>query len=271
MSIPEINITYLHLDSTNQVYETGSKYSTYAIIPNNRQYAPNGYNVKFKMRSPFQNIKRIYLKSFETAILFPNIRASSLLNTITVNCNSTLKTIIIPDNTYTSLTTLCADLNTLVSSQFPSDGLTFSVSTTTNAGNICVNSSVHSSVQVERTNLGQQLGFRKSMDTLSTNNCYGSYKPNLAFDKFIHVYIPSLGNSNNDTNNGILSSFKILTSSQSNVVNYTTENISFGQFINVSNPTTPISEIHVLVYDFLGYSLNSAGADISMTLALSNV
>lgn len=263
-------IQFIHLDTLGQIYTVAPKYNSYQIIEGSQLYAPNSYNITMQLQSPIYNAKRIYLKSFETALMFPNVRSTSNLNYIIVSCNGTEKRVILPDATYNNLTALCADLTTYAGIQFPSDGLTFTVSSSTNSGNIKVYSSVYSTVSVVYSNLAYMLGFRVGIDTLTTNNCYASYKANLAFDNLLHIYLPNIGNSNTSTNSGILSSFKILLTQTSGVVNFNSENLGFSQFITVSNPLTHISEISLCVFDRYGYSLNSWGADISLTLAIES-
>jgi hypothetical protein len=222
----------------------------------------------FKLKSPIYNAKKIFLKSFETPLLFPNVRSTSNLNFIILNCNGTNKTITIPDNTYNSITNLCNDLTTYANLQYPSDGITFAVSTTTNLGNIQITSTTNSTISVNYSNLGYVLGFRVGIDTTASNNVYASYKYNLAFDTLLHLYLPNLGHANSSTNSGVLSSFKVLLTQTSGVVNFNAEGVGFQQHITVSNPTTPITEISICVFDRLGFSIPSYGADVSITLGV---
>lgn len=260
--------TYLHLDSIGLPYSTNPKQNSYTIIPGNTQYSPNSFNMVFKLRQPIYNCKRIFLKSFECPLLFPNIRATSDTNFISLNLSGTVKRITIPDYSYASIDKLLLDLTTYANSQHPSDGITFSLSTSLNAGNVKIVSTANSIVNVVQTsgNLAYVLGFRSGLNSNTNNTIFAGYKYNLSFDQYLHMYINSIGNSNSQTNSGTLSSFKILLTQSNESLQFVTENSGVSQFIAISNPTSPINELEISFIDRFGKNLSSYGADYSVSL-----
>jgi hypothetical protein len=261
----EKKFIYLFLDSTNQTYNTVSRYSTFQIIANNQQYCPNSFNATYKLKSPIYNVKKIYLKSCEFPVLFNNIRATSLMNNLPIRCSGNLKNLVIPDITFSSVSGLTSYLTTLSASQFPSDNMVFSVHTN---GCLKITSITHSSIYMEKSNLSEVLGFRLSIDTLSANTCVSSYKPNLSYDDKVYLFLPEVGNSNSQTNLPFNTSFKIPLSANSGVLNFSTDNSGFSQYIEYYNKDSPLTEITVCVYDKSGYSLHSQGANISFSFCI---
>ena len=260
--------TYLHLDSIGLPYSTNPKQNTYTIIPGNTQFAPNAFNMVFKLKQPIYNCKKIYLKSFECPLLFPNVRSTSDTNFISLNLSGTVKKITIPDYSYASIDKLLLDLTTYANSQYPSDGITFSLSTSLNAGNVKIVSTANSVVNIVQTsgNLAYILGFRSGLNTNTNNTIFAGYKYNLSYDQYMHMYINSVGNSNSQTNSGTLSSFKILLTQSNESLQFNSEGSSSQQFITISNPHTPIDSLEISFIDRFNRNLSSFGADYSCSL-----
>jgi hypothetical protein len=254
---------YLYLDSSNQQYNTQSRFSTYQIIANNQQYSPNAFNCLYRLKSPIYNVSKLFLKSAEFPVLFHNIRATSLMNTLPIRCSSVLKTLIIPDSTFSSVSSLCSYLTTLATSQYPSDNIVFTIHT-----NSCIkiSSITHSSIYMETSNLSSVLGFKQGIDTLTSNNCIGTYKPNLSYDDKIYIFIENM-NTNSQSCLNFNTTFKIPVSANSGVLNFTNSNSIFEQYIEYPS-STPLTELNIIIYDKFGYNLHAQGADISFTFCV---
>jgi hypothetical protein len=54
-------------------------------------------------------------------------------------------------------------------------------------------------------------------------------------------------------------------------VNYTSTNLNYEEYIEITNPNMPISEIRIQVIDRFGYSIHSAGAPLAISLAFEGV
>jgi hypothetical protein len=260
--------TYLHLDSIGLPYSTNPKQNSYTIIPGNTQFAPSSFNMVFKLRQPIYSCKKIYLKSFECPLLFPNIRATSDTNFISLNLSGTVKKITIPDFAYNGIDKLLTDLTSYANSQYPLDGITFSLSTSLNSGNVKIVSTANSVVNVVQTsgNLAYVLGFRNGLNTTINNTIFAAYRYNLSFDQYMHMYVSQLGNSNAMTNTGILSSFKILLTQNNESLQFVTEGSGSQQFITISSPQTPIDSLEISFTDRFNRNLSSFGADYSCSL-----
>jgi hypothetical protein len=261
-------ISFLHLDTLGTAYNTSPTNSTYTFVNNSRLYSPNAYNVSFKLQYPLYNTKRLFLKAFETALTFPNIRASSKLNTILVVCNGVTKTITLADKSYTDVATLITDLNTASTASYPSDAITFSRSTDFNITNIKITSPNFTSITVEYSNLAYILGFRPLIDYIYNNNAIASYTPNLAYDTYINLFISNINASHTPNNNGVNCSFKLPVTATSNTVQFQSENLSFAQFLTIVDSSKPVTNITIVIYDRWGYSLPSYGSDFTITFAI---
>jgi hypothetical protein len=258
---------FLHIDTINgATYNTDSTNSTFQIVPGSQAYSPNDYNVLVPLSKPIQNINRIFLKSFSTVLLFPNVRASSLLNFVNINCDGTIKKIVLADKIYTNITSLIADLNVASTYLFASDNIVFSINQF--SGTIAVTSTTHTSVLVQDSNLAYLLGFRSSININSTNNCVAPYLYNLALDTYLNMYIANVPTGNQPNSNRINCSFKIPINSGSYAVNFTCESLNYSEYIKINNTHVPITSLNIIISDRLGFSIPSWGASFSCTFAL---
>ena len=259
---------FIHVDSKNgATYSQNSNYSTFQLVPGSKRYSPNDYNLTVKLSHPILNTKKIYLKSFTTAILFPNVRASSLLNFLDIKVNGgVVQRIALTDKIYINIQSLIDDLNTASGVLFPSSGYLFSLDPT--SGTIRVYSSVYTSVEMVDSNLAYVLGFRNGIDSLLTNYCVASYLYNLSHDTYLNLFISNLNAGYSPNTNGVLTSFKIPISAGSYSINHSAQNLSYEEFITISNPNIPINQLDVSIFDWLGFSLHASGARLVFSLGL---
>jgi hypothetical protein len=260
-------LRFIHIDSSNGVeFSSDSGNNSFVFIPGSRGYSSNDYNIIAKLPQPLSGVKKIYLKSFTTTVLFPTVRSASNSNFIDVVCNGTTKRISLVDKIYTSITTLVADLNTASAVLFPSQNILFSIDSY--SGNVMVASSSFATITVMDSNLGYILGFRSGINTNGTNYCTAAYLYNLAMDSFVYLYISNISTVFSPNCNRINCSFKIPINTGSYNVNYTSTNLNYEEYIEITNPNMPISELRIQVIDRFGYNLASAGAPLAVSFAM---
>lgn len=265
-------MTFIHIDSNGQPYNSDPTFNTFNFINTSQIYSPNAYNINVKLPQALNQIQKVYLKAFETPLLFPNIRENSRLNFFTISCNGTIKTIKLVDKNYTDYATLISDLNIASSATYPADGIIFSLASDTGySGNFKITSANFATIFVVQSNLSYILGFRPAINLTYNNNVVAPYKANLAFDTYINLFISNLASGNSPNINNILCSFKIPIATASQTVSFSSENINFSQFVNITNKYAPITELKISFFDRLGYSLHSMGSDWTGTLAFEHL
>lgn len=264
-----MSLRYIHIDTLQQkgaTYNTNSQYNTFNFSPSIPAFAPNDYSVTCTLPEPLYGVRKIYLKSFSTAILFPTVRQNSLSNFLNITLSGgTVNKIVLVDKIYTSISTLIADLNVAATALFPSAGYTFSLNTVT--GCVQLYSSVNSSFTIGDSNLAYILGFRSSLNTNIANTVVAPYLYNLSLDDCLYLWIQNVQSSANPNTNGIVCSFRIPITAGSYNINYSSQNISYEQSIVNSTPLTPITSLNIVILDRWGYCISSAGAPMSCTLA----
>jgi hypothetical protein len=267
-----MTIEYIHFDSFNQTYSTSNQNSTYTITTGSASAGPNSFNCEFTLPQPKHWIKKIHLRSVEIPLGFPNIRASSNLNTISLATTysggvySNFYNITLPDKTYTDINVLITDINALFLSLYPSVNIIFSLNST--SGFIQINSSTSATftsyIYIVQTNLSYVLGFRPAINTLSTRQTIAGASYQLNFDNYINMYIANVQAATTNANN-TLCHFKIPLNAVSNVIYYNSESSSFAQYINITS-TAVIQKLTIVIYDRFGYSLHSGNLDWSFSL-----
>lgn len=270
------NIQYINFDSLNgSTYNTSNQNNSYTFNISYASLSPNAFNATFQLQNPLHNISKIHLKSIELPIGWNNVRASSKLNIIGVaaSCDlsgnySNVFSISLADKTYTSVSTLIADINSSFLALYPTINIIFSLVN----GYISVSSTSSiftTKLYVVPTNLAYVLGFRKLLDVQTTGLTTASCVYNLNVDNYINLYISNISSTHSNNANGVLCHFKIITNAVNGVVYYASENNSYSQSINV-NYWIPINNLCVSITDRFGYSINSCGLDYSFTLGFSS-
>jgi hypothetical protein len=87
-------------------------------------------------------------------------------------------------------------------------------------------------------------------------------------DSFVYLYISNISTVFSPNCNRINCSFKIPINTGSYNVNYTSTNLNYEEYIEITNPNMPISEIRIQVIDRFGYNLASAGAPLAVSFAM---
>jgi hypothetical protein len=218
------------------------------------------------LKNSLQSHNTFYSLLIEISVLLPTIRSASGTNYINVVRNGTTKKITLVDKIYTSITTLVADLNISATTLFPSQNIIFSVDSYT--GNIMVGSTSFASITVLDSNLAYILGFRSAINTNGTNYCTAAYLYNLAMDSFVYMYISNISTISSPNCNRINCSFKIPINTGSYNVNYTSTNLNYEDYIEITNPNMPISELKIQIIDRWGANINSAGSPMAISFAM---
>lgn len=270
--------SFLNLDSLNANYNTSSINSTFSVDISNCLTCANAFNAEYDLRVPLRNVKRIYLKSVELPIGFPNIRSSNLSNTLTVatgESSGTTYSITLNDKVYQSIDTLISDINSAFSTAYPSVNIVFSTNTSsTNYGFVKLTTTstgiFTSGIYVRSGILANDiLGFNSSSDITTSTSRIASGIYQLSLDTYVNMWISNLQNSNTFNNSGVPCSFKIALPAASNTILFSGSNLNYDSFITV-DPSTPISKLNVILYDRYGKSINSRNLDWSFTLMVES-
>ena len=265
--MPQFQFVNLDSAASNCSYSTSQTYSTF---PNSSATA-NSFNSVFTLQTPVVNAKRMWLKSLELPIGWPNIRASNFSNSITIgtlqNGTGTNYTITLVDKIYNSMKTLIDDINTAFQTAYPAFVISFSIDPITGLALLDAGSApteFPTAVFLQPNILVNTiLGFPSSYTTNSVVR-YATRYYILNPDLYITLYLPGLS-SDNINASGIPSSFKIPLPVPSGSILFQASNLSYDSCINLTNNS--ISSLTCVVKDRWGYSVNSRGLDWSFTVA----
>ena len=255
--------TLLHLDSLDGI-------QNYDPILKTRHC----YNTNILINKPIPNIKEISLKSLEMPLFFNNIRTSNNSNIFSFNfsCSSLGFNNIsigctIPESNYTTINSLCAELNNSIStalsaysgvSFFLSSNNTYYISITTN----CSSLTLYKNILTNHI-----LGFNTNTYNSSPITSTNFYCLNV--DNYINLYITNL-NSGSDTNaNGRLLTFKIPLNAVNGQILYLGESNTFIQTISITDPYFVLSSLNIMILDRFGFPINGGNAYFSFTLGIS--
>ena len=266
-----MTIEYLHFDSFNQVYSTSNQFNTYTITAGSSTAGPNSFNTEFSLPQPKHYVKKIHLRSVEIPLGFPNIRANSNLNSITVATTysggvySGLYTITLADKTYRDINSLITDINTQFTSLYPTILITFSIASNGFVQVVSTATAIFTSfVYIVQTNLTYLLGFRPAINVSTTRQTIAGATYQLNIDNFISMYITNVQSATTNANN-TLCHFKIPLNAINGVVYFIGDGNTFQQFINLTS-TAVIQKLNIVMYDRFGYSLHSGNLDYSFSL-----
>lgn len=254
---------YLHFDSIN------SK-NTYDAN-NTSTNTTNCFKTVFPMTVSFRKIKKVWLKSVELTVGFPNIRTGST-NTLSYTMNGIIYTTTLSEVSYTTIASFLTALQTAVNTTITATSITTTFALTNNNNNIKITfagSTVTTFVFIN-TNMSKYIcGFR-STDTYASNLITGSCNYNLSADNYLNIYMPSF-NSLNANQNGAYSTFKLPLNTITNQVYFYQEASSFSQSIDIEDDNLVLSSLTAHVYDRFGKNINPNGLDWSFTLAVDYV
>jgi hypothetical protein len=259
------HLQFLHFDTYNQWF------STIQALINNTNSTP--FNCTLNLPYQLTKVKKIYLKSVELPVGFYNIRAENGSNTLTITIGGTVTaTITITPAQYT-ITTLIAAINTALaattafSTTNPNYLPVFSVSNQnvviTVPNTAFVNISLNNTVL---TNI--VLGFTANYPSILQpyNYVTSPANYNLAYDTYISIYFPNV-NALSVAATGKNMTFKVPFSGTNSTIFYNVENLSFAQYIELTESNFTLSSIKLIVYDRFGYQINNNNLDWSFTLA----
>lgn len=231
----------------------------------NSTYTTNSYNTRFIISTPLKNVSKIYLKSVELPIGFYNVR--SPYNVFSVNVGGTIYSLTIPEKNYTDIAILLADLNALT---FGIANTTFSFTQSTDKITITMTSTINTSFSIIPTVFSKyMLGFANQT---STNKIItGSRLFNLNYDDYLLIFISNISHDSSNNYQGIQSSFKIQLPATNQAINYNCENLSFSQYIKLSNSSEIISSLDIKILDRFGNNIDAKGYDWSLSLGFEFV
>ena len=232
----------------------------------------NPFNALFTLPNPFRKVKNIYLKSIELPLAFNNVRDN--INFFTINTRLvvgeayTRATIQLANKYYTDINTLLSDINTQLANNNLS-AITFQISNNIVSISNPINYQYYFSSVTKL--LGTILGFDSSTLPISAGgatyyNSTASRVYNLNYDNYISLYLTNIPHNSKSAN--LLSSFKIPLNSSGNIIYFNSENISFSQYITITDQNFVVDKLQIVVYDRFGNNIFNA-FDYSMTLAFS--
>jgi hypothetical protein len=203
-------------------------------------------------------------------LTFNTIRSANNSNILTISDSAgNLYTIILPDKSYSSILSLLTDINSLLTTTYPSVGITFSMSGGLVQMNFPTTGDWADGASFNDNLLSQTiLGFDPVFYNAGTGVLSAIWPPQLNYDLYLNMYLYNFPNSN--ANNELIPcSYKIPLNAVNGqgVVFYQGENATFLQYVDVP-PHTIINQIGIALYDRYGFSINGAGSDYSLTLLL---
>ena len=259
------HLQFLHFDTYNQWF------STIQALINKTNSTP--FNCTLNLPYQLTKVKKIYLKSVELPVGFYNIRAENGSNTLTITIGGTVTATITVTPAQYTITTLIAAINTALAATTaftvtnPSYLPVFSVSNqnvvVTVPGQTLVNISLNNTVL---TNI--VLGFTANYPSILQpfNYVVSPANYNLAYDTYISIYFPNV-NALSVAATGQNMTFKVPFSGTNSTIFYNVENLSFAQYIELTESNFILSSIKLIVYDRFGYQINNNNLDWSFTLA----
>jgi len=232
----------------------------------------DSFNANFNLSNPLRKVEKIYLKSVELPIGFTNVRTS--FNSFVVSFSNasgnsyTNTTITLSNKNYTDIASLLTDINTLLTSR--NINLSFELNSN-NLVQIVKTGTIYRYFFTTSNLLNIILGFTSST-ALSAINTTGTTltairQPNLNFDNYISLFIKNIPHNSSSSNQ--LISFKIPLNGSGNIVYFNSENISFSQYITITDQNLVVDKLQIVVYDRFGNQLTNNGFDYSLTVGFS--
>jgi hypothetical protein len=196
-------------------------------------------------------------------------RSRSLFASGNASGNSyTNTTITLSNKNYTDIDSLLTDINMLLASR--SINLSFELNSS-NLVQIVKTRTINRYYFITSNLLNIILGFTSST-ALSAVNTTGAIltairQPNLNFDNYISLFIKNIPHNSSSSNQ--LISFKIPLNGSGNIIYFNSENISFSQYITITDQNLVVDKLQIVVYDRFGNQLTNNGFDYSLTVGFS--
>jgi hypothetical protein len=242
-------------------------------LDTNYSTTTDSFNANFNLSNPLRKVEKIYLKSVELPIGFTNVRTNFNSFVISISTTATNSvyvntTITLTNKNYTDINSLLTDINTLLTAR--NINLSFQLNSN-NLIQIVKTGTINRYYFTTSNLLNIILGFTTST-ALSAVNTTGATitairQPNLNFDNYISLFIKNIPHNSSSSNQ--LISFKIPLNSSGNIVYFNSENISFSQYITITDQNLVVDKLSIVVYDRFGNQLTNNGFDYSLTVGFS--
>lgn len=234
----------------------------------NGSYTTTPFTSRFNVYPTITGVKKVYLKSIELSIDFPNIRDG--LNTFTIKYNNNLYSINLGNKVYTSISTLISDLNSAYTGVIAGVLVVFSLSG--NLINLTLTGITPLTFTIVNTLLSDYvLGFKSSTSS-SSGNSY-SIIANIPYllnvDNYLVFNITNLS-LNNNNNSDRLCHFKIPLNANNGMVYFENEYSNLTQYSLNTDDKKIIDYLLIDVRDRFGNQLTSYNNDFSFTLGFEN-
>lgn len=236
------------------------------------------WNTTIPSSYPITRVKRVSLKSAEIPLGFNTCRNENksifmyLQFTYGAYTNQQVR-ITIPENTYTSTTSLINAINSSLTTQLALYGgvyITFSLNLfsilkgTTNATAI---SFYQDSILTKNI-----MGYSDSIQLVGGNFTAASVM-NLSPDNYLNIYLTNLGQCSNAS--GTVGTFKIplplVASVNSAQILFYNENTSFEQSVEITDGNFTLSNLTVIITDRWGYPIIGRNTHFSFTLMVEHL
>jgi hypothetical protein len=244
-------------------------------LDTNYSTTTDSFNANFNLSNPLRKVENIYLKSVELPIGFTNVRTNFNSFVINLSLSPTSPsfgpaTITLANKNYTDINSLLTDINTALAAR--NTNLLFRL----NSNNLVeiVRTGIINKYYFTSSNLlNIILGFTNSaylstvILTTETVTVTANRQPNLNFDNYISLFIKNIPHKSSSSNQ--LISFKIPLNSSGNIVYFNSENVSFSQYITITDKNLVVDKLQIVVYDRFGNQLTNNGYDYSLTIGFS--
>ena len=227
----------------------------------------DAFDTNFVLMQKYTNIKKIYLKTAEIPVGFPNVRSSNNSNVLSFVLNSVSYNATITQQNYTSITALITALNASILTAITSSGFTFVLSVSSSNNLIITSTGAFSNYSIRQNTLSNILGLSSAIN--QTSGTYTSpFIYNLAYDTYIQMSfynVPSIFS----TLGNVPSALKIpLNTNAYNILFYTTDRAQYDQALTVSDTNFILSNMRIIMYDRFGFPINNGNLEYSFTLAI---
>ena len=250
-------------------------------------YDPNyggyhAYNATIKLMNTLHKVKKISLKSLEMPVMFNNIRSASENTSSVLYLQFTYASytniqipIYIPPMNYTSISLLLSFINTQLSNNLASYGLTITAAVFSNSITYqtyiqftCNQSTAVWFFYRDSILLSGILGVlpsARSYSSPSITNLDGKNMYCLNVDNYICLYLNNIPAASSNAS-GRNCSFKVPLSAINGQIQFTGDNNQFGQVVEIQDPNFTLSQISITVYDRYGYAINGGNFNYSFSL-----
>jgi len=228
------------------------------------------YKIQMKLPSVIRKLKNIELLAIELPLQFYNIRNSNLSDTLTFKFTYSSYTnisvsVVVPNQSYTNITTLLTALNTAVTTAITSYvGLTFNLSVSpTYSSRVLLTSNASSLTFTSGILINNILG-NLSTDVLGAGISTFTNNYNLNPDNYLNMNIENLPISTNNAS-GKQSTFKIPLNATTGQIMFFENYNGFIQRREINDDHFVLDKLIITMYDRWGYKVYPNGGDWSVS------